>query len=63
MGIEAGKLGIGSELVSAGPALSKIGVEVEPAAGKGDGKPSRPKKDDKSLPMPKPLIKPQEVVR
>jgi heterodisulfide reductase subunit B2 len=62
-GIEAGKLGIGSELVSASEALSKIGVVVESAEGKPDGKPPRPRKDDKTLPMPKPLSKDREVVR
>jgi heterodisulfide reductase subunit B len=49
-GIEAASLGIGSELVSARPALAKIGVEA-PAAPEGAAK--KPKRDDKSLPMPR----------
>ncbi len=49
-GIEPAKLGFGSELVDARPALAKIGVEapapLEPPV-------KKPKKDDKSLPMPR----------
>lgn len=54
-GIEPTKLGFGSELVSARQALSKIGVEV-PEPEIPEQKP-RPKKDDKSLPMPQILKK------
>jgi len=54
-GLEADKLGFGSELVSARKALAKIGVEVpEP-----ETPPRRPRKPE-GLPMPKPLpTKPQ----
>jgi len=51
LGMDAKPLGIGSELVDARPALAKIGVAVplaEPAAA-----PKKPKRDDKSLPMPR----------
>jgi len=53
-GVEAKKLGIGDELVDARPALARIGIET-PAEGEktGEQKSVRPKKDDKSLPMPK----------
>ena len=50
-GTEANQLGIGSELVDPRPALRKIGVEV-PAAEDGTT-PKKPRRDDKSLPMPK----------
>ena len=49
-GIKAEKLGIGSELVNAGPALAKIGVEPPPAE---PASPKKPRKDDKALPMPR----------
>jgi heterodisulfide reductase subunit B len=50
-GIGAAKLGIGAELVDARPALAKIGAEIAPP---GDGAaPKKPRRDDKSLPMPK----------
>lgn len=52
-GMEANKLGIGSELVNARPALSKIGVEVKPPEVEIEKKAPRPRRDDKSLPMPK----------
>jgi heterodisulfide reductase subunit B len=49
-GMEAAKLGIGSELIDARPALAKIGVEIPPTdAG---AAPKKPRRDDKSLPMP-----------
>ncbi len=51
LGMDARSLGIGSELVDARRALGKIGVDVpppEPAA-----TPKKPKRDDKSLPMPR----------
>jgi heterodisulfide reductase subunit B2 len=64
-GIAAEKLGIGSELVDPKPALAKVGREPEAEAA--PGKPGRAKKDDKSLPMPKPLTfekkQTREVVR
>lgn len=50
-GLDAKSLDIGSELVDARPALAKIGVAVaftEPAPA-----PKKPKRDDKSLPMPR----------
>ena len=47
-GLDAKSLGIGQELVSAGRALAKIGLEApEPEA------PKKSKRDDKSLPMPR----------
>lgn len=49
-GIDASKLGIGAELVDARPALAKIGVEAPSEA---DLAPRKPKREDKSLPMPK----------
>ncbi len=49
-GMDAASLGIGQELVDARPALAKIGVEV-PAA-PAEAAPKKPKRDDKSLPMP-----------
>lgn len=48
-GMDPGALGIGDELVDARPALGKIGSE-QPVA---EARPARPKRDDKSLPMPK----------
>jgi heterodisulfide reductase subunit B2 len=48
------ELGLGKEFVSAREALARIGVELpeeEPVA----PKPAARKKDDPSLPMPKPL--------
>jgi heterodisulfide reductase subunit B2 len=61
-GSQADAVGIGSELVDAGPALKKIGAV--PAETLTPAKPARPKKDDKSLPMPKQLEveKSREVV-
>jgi heterodisulfide reductase subunit B len=50
LGLDAKSLGIGSELVDARPALAKIGVEVPPEP---EGAPKKPKRDDKSLPMPR----------
>jgi len=50
LGIDAKALGIGSELVDARPALAKIGVEAPPEP---EGAPKKPKRDDKSLPMPR----------
>jgi heterodisulfide reductase subunit B len=49
-GIDASRLGIGAELVDARPALAKIGVE---ASSEADLAPRKPKREDKSLPMPK----------
>ncbi len=49
MGIDPKELGIGKEIVAAAPVLAKIGAPVET-------KPEqrrKPKRDDKSLPMPK----------
>ncbi len=51
LGIDAKSLGLGSELVSAREALAKIGVEA-PAA-EPEAAPKKPRKDDKSLPMPR----------
>lgn len=48
-GMDASRLGFGSELVDARPALAKIGVEPPPPP----EQPKRSKRDDKSLPMPK----------
>lgn len=50
-GMSAQEMGIGTELVDARPALAKIGVEVPPPEDEGTVK--KPKKDDKSLPMPR----------
>jgi heterodisulfide reductase subunit B len=50
-GMPARSLGLGSEIVSAEPALAKIGVEM-PAPPPERAKPARRKKGDKSLPMP-----------
>jgi heterodisulfide reductase subunit B len=50
-GIDASKLGIGAELVDARPALAKLDVEETPS--ETDIAPRKPKRDDKSLPMPK----------
>jgi heterodisulfide reductase subunit B2 len=50
-GMSAQSLGLGSEFISAAPALAKIGVEV-PVAGDAS-KEKKPRKDDKSLPMPR----------
>jgi heterodisulfide reductase subunit B len=52
-GMSARQLGFGTSLVSAGPALAKIGEEL-PAAAPAAGATKR-KRDDKSLPMPTPL--------
>ncbi|HSB67479.1 MAG TPA: CoB--CoM heterodisulfide reductase iron-sulfur subunit B family protein [Anaerolineales bacterium] len=49
-GYDASKLGIGAELVDARPALAKIGVEDSTEA---EIAPRKPKREDKSLPMPK----------
>lgn len=49
-GMEAAQLGFGQELVDARPALAKIGIEA-PAPLEQPTK--KPKKDDKSLPMPR----------
>ncbi|RPI86703.1 MAG: disulfide reductase, partial [Chloroflexi bacterium] len=48
-GMDASRLGFGSELVDARPALAKIGVETPPPP----EPPKKSKRDDKSLPMPK----------
>lgn len=49
-GMDAATLGIGSEIVNARAALSRIGVEVPPPA---DEKPARkPRKSKEALPMP-----------
>jgi heterodisulfide reductase subunit B2 len=62
-GLEARELGIGAELVDARPALAKIGAEV-PAEVAPPAKAPKPKKDDKSLPMPKMTKTPRrEVVK
>jgi len=50
-GIDPKELGFGKELVSAGPALARIGVEA-PAGEKGGEPPRKPKKTD-GLPMPR----------
>jgi len=50
-GLDAKSLGIGSELVDARGALAKIGIAA-PAAGPETPK-KPPKRDDKSLPMPR----------
>lgn len=50
-GIDAGSLGIGSELVDARRALARIGVAVPPS--EPEAAPKKPKRDDKSLPMPR----------
>ncbi len=50
-GMDARSLGIGSELVDARRALGKIGVDVPPA--EPAAAPKKPKRDDKSLPMPR----------
>jgi heterodisulfide reductase subunit B len=49
MGISPDALGIGSEFVSAGEALAKIGETIEAVPG---GAPPRRKRDEKALPMP-----------
>jgi heterodisulfide reductase subunit B len=50
-GIDPKELGFGKELVSAAPAMSRIGVEVPPPDQSGEAKkPKRGKKD--GLPMP-----------
>lgn len=49
-GMDAAALGIGQELVDARPALAKIGVAVPEA--QAEAAPKKPRKDDKSLPMP-----------
>jgi heterodisulfide reductase subunit B len=59
-GASAKSLGIGSELVSAHDALSRIGIEVPPPDGVGaerraPAKPVRRSRKDASLPMPPPL--------
>ncbi len=59
-GMEAKALGFGDELVSAAPALAKIGKE--PPAPTEPPKPAPRKRDDKSLPMPKRLEQ-REVAR
>jgi heterodisulfide reductase subunit B len=48
-GMKPKELGIGKEIVSASPLLSKIGAEVEEP----EARPARRRRDDKSLPMPK----------
>jgi heterodisulfide reductase subunit B len=50
-GIDARSLGIGSELVDARRALARIGVAVPPTVP--EAAPKKPKRDDKSLPMPR----------
>ncbi len=54
-GMDAKALGFGDELVSAAPALAKIGVQAPPPAE--PPKPAARKRDDKTLPMPKRLEK------
>jgi heterodisulfide reductase subunit B2 len=57
-------VGIGSELVDPTSALAKIGAEADLTDEKtAPGKASRPKKDDKSLPMPTMRKTKREVVR
>ena len=50
-GMDAGSLGIGSELVDARRALARIGVAVPPS--ESEAAPKKPRRDDKSLPMPR----------
>jgi heterodisulfide reductase subunit B len=60
-GHDAAELGLGQEFVSARAALSKIGVVVpEPEAEK-SARPKRRRKDDPSLPMPKPLDEKEDL--
>jgi heterodisulfide reductase subunit B2 len=58
-GMDPAALGIGSELVDPRPALAKIGRKCETTEGE---KPAKPRKDDKSLPMPK-IVKPARPQR
>jgi heterodisulfide reductase subunit B len=51
-GLEAGALGLGKEIVSAGKALAKVGVQP-PAPPAAPAKPLARKKGDKTLPMPR----------
>jgi heterodisulfide reductase subunit B len=51
-GLDAASLGLGKEIVSAGKALAKVGVE-RPAPPPAPAKPAARKKGDKTLPMPR----------
>jgi len=51
MGLSTKEMGIGDEIVDSRAALSRIGSEMAAEA----AEPKRPRKDDKSLPMPAPL--------
>jgi heterodisulfide reductase subunit B2 len=46
-GLKESQLGIGSEIIAAGPALSRIGTETE-----SNGRQRQPRRDKQSLPMP-----------
>jgi heterodisulfide reductase subunit B len=53
MGIEAADLGIGKEIIDARPALAKVGQAArEQEVGKGE-RSARPRRGDRSLPMPR----------
>ena len=53
MGMSVREMGIGEEIVDSRAALSRIGSEMAAEA----AEPKRPRKDDKSLPMPAPLTR------
>jgi heterodisulfide reductase subunit B2 len=59
MGMSEREMGIGEEIVDSRAALSRIGSEMAAEA----AEPKRPRKDDKSLPMPPPLKRKQESMR